>query len=175
MAAPAGNQFWKLRSAHGRKPMFESPEALWEACCEYFQWVVDTPMQEERVFVSDGTVIRAQVPKMRAMTVQGLCLHLGVSQQTWYEWEKDEGFSEIASRARRVIYVQKFEGAAAGLLNANIIARELGLKEASSHEHSGPNGGPLREIRRVIISPSMSADEAAQAYKEFMNDGSGHG
>lgn len=173
MAAPAGNEFWKLRSAHGRKPKFESPEALWEACCEYFQWVVDTPMQEERVFVSDGAVVHAQVSKMRAMTVQGLCLHLGVSQQTWYEWAKDEDLSDIASRARSVIYVQKFEGAAAGLLNASIIARELGLKE--SHEHSGPNGGPMREIRRVIVSPSMSADDATRAYKEFMNEGSGDG
>lgn len=38
MAAPKGNQFWMLRSKHGRDKLFATPEALWEAACEYFQW-----------------------------------------------------------------------------------------------------------------------------------------
>lgn len=129
MAAPKGNEFWKLRSKHGPRPKFETPEALWEACLEYFQWVIENPLHEQKAFAHQGTVVTAELEKMRAMTVAGLCLHLGISEQTWYEWEKDEGLSEVASRARRVIYAQKFEGAAAGLLNANIIARELGLRE----------------------------------------------
>lgn len=44
MAAPKGNRFWEARSSHGRNPKFESPEALWAACCEYFEWADDNPL-----------------------------------------------------------------------------------------------------------------------------------
>lgn len=46
MAAPKGNRFWEARSSHGRNPKFESPEALWAACCEYFEWVEANPLPE---------------------------------------------------------------------------------------------------------------------------------
>ena len=39
-----GNQFWKMRETHGRNPIFETPEQLWVAACEYFQWVEDNPL-----------------------------------------------------------------------------------------------------------------------------------
>ncbi len=45
MAAPIGNRFWEQRSSHGRKPIFEDPEQLWEAACEYFEWVTDNPLE----------------------------------------------------------------------------------------------------------------------------------
>ena len=48
MAAPKGNQFWMLRSKHGRDKLFATPEALWEAACEYFQW--KTHGQQERLY-----------------------------------------------------------------------------------------------------------------------------
>jgi hypothetical protein len=37
MAATKGNQWWKLRSSHGRNPKFETPEQLWDASVEYFE------------------------------------------------------------------------------------------------------------------------------------------
>ena len=36
MAASKNNQFWKLRSKHGRDTLFSSPELLWSAAYEYF-------------------------------------------------------------------------------------------------------------------------------------------
>lgn len=53
-----------------------------------------------------------------------------------------KGFSDICTRVREIIYEQKFTGAAAGLLNPMIIARDLSLRDKS--EVSGPNGGPLQ-------------------------------
>jgi hypothetical protein len=44
-------------------------------------------------------------------------------------------------RAESVIYTQKFTGAAANLLNANLVARELGL--ADKTELQGKDGGAL--------------------------------
>ncbi|EYE10564.1 putative packaging protein gp3 [Escherichia coli 1-110-08_S3_C1] len=37
----------------------------------------------------------------------------------------DEGFCGVTTRAEKVIYDQKFSGAAADLLNANFIARNF--------------------------------------------------
>ena len=42
----------------------------------------------------------------------------------------------------KIIYRQKFEGAAAGLLNANIIARDLGLRDKQDVDHTS-NGESL--------------------------------
>jgi len=54
MAAPKGNQFWKTRSSHGRNPIFPTPDALWDAACEYFQWVEDNPLWEDRLVTFQG-------------------------------------------------------------------------------------------------------------------------
>ena len=48
---------------------------------------------------------------------------------------------ETIERVQMVLYAQKFAGAAADLLNANIIARDLGLADKS--ELTGKDGGPV--------------------------------
>lgn len=138
MSAPKGNQFWKARTKHGRDKLFASSDALWEACCEYFQWVEDNPLHEVKAFAYQGMVTQEPVPKMRAMTIDGLCIFLDIHPSTWYDWrDKKNGFSDIVSRVESVIRSQKFAGAAADLLNANIIARDLGLtdKQAVDNTH----------------------------------------
>lgn len=135
MSAPEGNSFWKMRSSHGRKPIFPDDEILWEAACEYFEWVEANPLQESQAFAYQGDVKLQELPKMRAMTIGGLCIFLDISQQAWGEYRKREGFGEVVTRVEEIIRTQKFEGASAGLLNPNIIARDLGLAE--KQEHSG--------------------------------------
>ena len=82
MPAPTGNQFWKLRSSHGRKPKFASPDELWEACCEYFEWAESHPLKEQKIFVNQRDTVRVTLDKARAMTLQGLCTFLDVDQST---------------------------------------------------------------------------------------------
>jgi vacuolar-type H+-ATPase subunit D/Vma8 len=83
---------------------------------------------------------------MRAMTMEGLCIFLDVNTKYFNQFEielkdkKDKiskDFSNIITRIREVIRNQKFEGAAAGFLNANIIARDLGLKDSTEIDHTG--------------------------------------
>lgn len=157
MAAPKGNQFWKARSSHGANPKFETPESLWLACEEYFEWVHDNPLLEEKGFAYQGIVKKEQFSKMRAMTVYGLCNFLDISAATWYEWRQTrKDLSGIISRVEQVMHAQKFEGAAAELLNPNIIARDLGLSD--KQEHTGADGGPIQTsvtvIERRIVKPS---------------------
>jgi len=136
MAAPKGNQFWKARTKHGRDRLFADHHALWDACCEYFQWVEDNPLWESKLFSYQGGITEGTMPKMRAMTLSGLCLFLDINRGTWNEWRNVDDFSEVVSRAEEVIYSQKFSGAAADLLNANIIARDLGLTDKTAVDNT---------------------------------------
>lgn len=131
-----GNRFWEARSSHGAKPKFNNPDDLWAACVEYFEWVEDNPLFEDRLVTFQGRATHEPAAKMRAMTISGLCLFLDISEQSWNTWRNERAdLSEIITRAENVIRSQKFAGAAADLLNPNIIARELGLVD--KQEHSG--------------------------------------
>lgn len=138
MPAPKGNRFWEARSSHGRKKKFATPAKLWAACVEYFEWVEANPLWEARLISFQGESSVEYLPKMRAMTVSGLCLFLDISEKNWYEdYCKREDFCNITTRAENYIREQKFTGAAAELLNPNIIARDLGLTDKQAHDHSG--------------------------------------
>lgn len=136
MAFEPGNQLWKLGEP-GRKRIFETPEQVWEQCKGYFQWIEDNPLREDKLFCHQGTIVRDSVNKMRAMTIAGLCLYLDIDETTWRDYRANPVFSPICARVERVIYEQKFSGAAADLFNANIIARDLGLKDETRTEHAG--------------------------------------
>ena len=168
MAAPKGNQFWKARASSGASPRYATPESLWEDCLEYFQWVEDNPLESAEKVTFQGVGSLMVIPKMRAMSVIGLCNFLGINSATWYGWRgKGEGHREdllsIITQAEEIIRQQKFEGASADLLNPNIIARDLGLVD--KREHAGPDGGPIQ-----TINTNMTAEEAAQAYADTLRD-----
>jgi hypothetical protein len=141
MPAPKGNQFWKLRSKHGRDKLFATPALLWEAACSYFQWCEDNPLYEVKGFAFQGTVTKENFPKMRAMTLSGLCFYLHCNEAYFRTFkaqlpEGEEDFNTVIKEIETVIYNQKFQGAAADLLNANIIARDLGLSDKSTVEQN---------------------------------------
>jgi hypothetical protein len=136
MAAPEKNQFWKLRSKHGRNRLFKTPAALWRAACEYFDWCENNPLKEEKGFAYQGVVTREKFDKMRAMTMEQLCFYLHCNEAYFRQFkaslpEGEQGFSTVISDIENVIRTQKFQGAAADLLNANIISRDLGLVDKS--------------------------------------------
>jgi hypothetical protein len=148
MSATTGNSFWELRSKHGRDKLFETPQLLWEAACEYFKWCEENPLYEtEAKVTSDGqglgsSVEMVKLPKMRAFTMHGLCLYLDCSTSYFRTFksvlkEGDKDFLTVINKIEEVVYNQKFTGAAAGFLNANIIARDLGLSDKVNTEHSG--------------------------------------
>lgn len=137
-----GNQFWRLRSKHGRDKLFETPELLWEAACEYFNWCQNNPLQEQKAFAFQGVITKTSLTKMRAMTMSQLCFYLNCNEAYFRNFklqlpEGETGFNAVIRDIEQVVYNQKFQGAAAGLLDANIIARDLGLKDKSETELSG--------------------------------------
>lgn len=170
MPAPQGNRFWEARSRHGRKPIFATPEMLWEAATDYFAWVDDNPLYEDKLVTFQGDATHEPVAKMRAMTIGGLCIFLDISQQAWSEYRTREGFGEITKQIDQIIRDQKFTGAAADLLNANIIARDLGL--ADKQELSGANGGPI-ETKDVSAREIVASRVARLAARKGETGGTG--
>lgn len=166
MPAPLKNKFWEVRAKHGRDKIFSSPDKLWKAACEYFQWVENNPLWENKVAQFQGEPVDMPAAKMRAMTIRGLARFLHINRDTWYDYRKQKDFSDICEEIEGIIYDQKFSGAAADLLNASIIQRELGLKDKT--ELSGDADNPI--VTRDITE-TMDPIEAARIYKELTGGG----
>lgn len=121
--------FWVPAEGGKRPPIFKSPDEMWERCCEYFEYVKQNPLLEEKVFQFQGAPVHAEVHKPRAMTLKAMCIFLGCSKDAWENYRKREGYAEVCELVDDIIYTQKFELAAADLLNVQLIARDLGLRE----------------------------------------------
>ncbi len=156
MPAPEGNRFWEARSSHGRKALWDSPEELWDACTQYFDWVDKNPLWETKPFNVNGEIQDAPIAKMRAMTIGGLCIFLGMDRRTWLEYRVKEGFSPIVALVDEAIRDQKFSGAAAGLLNSNIIARDLGLADKQHSELTGKDGGAVEVETKDVTTTDLA-------------------
>jgi len=113
-----------------------TPAGLWEKAREYFLWVECNPLKEEKVFSSGK---RLTVNRIRAMTVTGFCVFAGIDRNTYASYLRDEAYAVVTSRIADVIYTQKFEAAAAGLLETSIVSRELGLREQTDITSNGKN------------------------------------
>ena len=140
-AAPKGNQFWKLRSKHGRDKIFESPEILWEACQEYFEATDKRKWKKIEFNGRDAT--RCEIDIDTPYTLAGLCTFLDINVRTWNDYKNREShrdFLPVVIRVEQIMFSQKFEGAAVGAFNANIIARDLGLRDSKDVDHSVGNG-----------------------------------
>jgi hypothetical protein len=68
---------------------------------------------------------------MRPFTIMGMCTFLDITHDTWRNYRLRPEFLGVITILESIIYEQKFSGAAANLLNASIIARDLGLKDSS--------------------------------------------
>jgi len=166
MAAPQNNEFWKLRSKHGRDKIFETPDIMLEASYEYFKWCEENPLIEID-YRGGSPPVKIELPKMRAYTIQGLTMFLHVNKQYFDDFEKglsgnkdeiSKDFSLVITHVREVIYNQKYVGAAAGFLNPNIIARDLGLSDRQ--ELTGKDGKDLNaKVTIELIDRSSQVKE----------------
>lgn len=162
MAAPVGNRFWELRATHGRDTIFSHPDAMWEAACEYFAEVEDNPLFEHDYVGKDAFEVNKR--KMRPFTYQGLALFCDVHSKYFIEFEEamrgreddiSKGFSDVLTRIRDVIYTQKYEGAAAGFFNANLVSKDLGINEhvKTTNQNTNLNGDLTPEQVSIVIHP----------------------
>lgn len=130
--APTGNKFWQLVQMPTGRPKKYSPVTLWKTALKYFVWVDKHPYQEQKVFSNKH---RTKVPKLRAMTERAFCLFAGIDENTFQRYKTHDDYKDfwaVSNAISKLIYTQKFEGAAADFFNPNIIARDLGLIDKKS-------------------------------------------
>lgn len=157
MSGPKGNQFWKFRAKSGYDPKFTDPAKLWAAACEYFESVDAHPLISVEIHGKDAS--RRNVPKMRPYTLSGLFLFMGLNHSYFSDakirlkklktpTKNDRDMLFTIEAIEQTIFVQKFEGAAAGLLNANIITRDLGLTDKQEQKVDGKQDIVVRYERK---------------------------
>ena len=184
MRTHKGSTSWESVSGAGRNPTFNTAMDLWDRCVEYFNWIEKTPFTIRKLFHYKGTIVKGTENRPRAMTISGLCTYLDINFQSWQNYKnlkaaiteeakqstrepstrtqkemdrefRAEEFLDIITRVENIIYTQKFQGAAAELFNPQIIAREIGLRDHTTHEHTGEGGGPIS----VTLQPVASLTE----------------
>ena len=158
------NSFWKLKSSNaGRKRIFQNPKVLLNGALEYFKSVDENPWYETKPHVVNGEIQYSKLAKPRPYTILGLCLFLRISHDTLREYRKRPEFSGVIKVIDETIKNQKFEGAAAGFFNANIIARDLGLRdkvESLNHVVSASMDDPVEEMKkRGIPIPDIDLED----------------
>jgi len=80
----------------GQPPIFKDPEEMRMKILEYFEWIKGDLNAPEDM-VTKGAYKRYP----ENVTITGLCLYLGFeSRQSFYDYEKRDGFSYIVKHAR---------------------------------------------------------------------------
>lgn len=154
MPAPKGNNYWQFRKKHGRDFKYDS-ELLWNEFIDYSNWLEENPLYEMKVFCFKGEVTKVNVPKMRAMTLGGFQSFADISHTTWDNYKEKDDFIAVTHAIEKAIRNQKFEGAAAELLNPNIIARDLGLTDKKDHTSSDGTMTPQTNIVTTLSDEEL--------------------
>ena len=130
MAAPKGNQYWKLANMPGYRKSFESPEELYRVAKEYFEYTDQRFIAKEEW---KGKPLKKVTTKLRVpYTYSSWYLFAGISHATWKRYRENEefkGYREIVDYIDETIYNNKYEGAVVGMFNALMISRDLKLTE----------------------------------------------
>jgi hypothetical protein len=171
MPAPKGHPLW----GNPRKPKKYTPDELWEGAIDYFNWSDENPImiieQSKMPQRLDAKMVKELKPAMiksflkqtidlphqRAYTIEGLCIHLNISRETFDNYSKTKGYEtyfDICKRVREIIDNQHLQGGMAGIFNANIVTRKLGLQEK------------IATSQKIIITP-MDNEEAKELNKLF--------
>lgn len=130
---------WAARATMGAPQLYADPALLRAACLEYFEWIEENPLKSTKVGFSYGAAVTHEIEHPRAMTKTGLAMFLGITLDAFSEWKKTrDDLKPVLEWAEKCIWNQKFEAAGANLLNAKIIAMELGLAERQIHAINAP-------------------------------------
>lgn len=142
-----GNKLYKLReyTLTGYKL---SLDELIQGARDYIKYAKAHPIIEKQLHQKTGKLI--DIPKERPLTIEGLCNYIGIGVTTLYQYtkqkdnetteerERRDAYTKVIARIKQIIYDDKLTGAAAGIYNANIIIRDLGLTDKKEIQETAP-------------------------------------
>lgn len=122
----------------GRPRTYESPELLWAAACEYFEYVDSNQLERiEGIKSGDMAGMTMAIPVRRPYTKIGMQCYLGLNSSYLRDLKDDSDFSAVLELIDKVIETQQLESALAGLTNAMLTSRLLGLVDKQAVEQTG--------------------------------------
>lgn len=107
----------------GRPRKYE-PIELWEKFLEYLEFVKEHPAKIERSFSSGVIAVHTEERPLKLIDFYKFA---GITQRMFQYYETNEEFTVITAHIRDLIFSQKFDGAARGKFDSNLIARDLGI------------------------------------------------
>lgn len=130
----------------GRPPIFETVEELTEKINEYF----NTGVKIRNIIL--GKSPNQYEVKVPVPTITGLCNYIGFeSRQSFYDYEKRDGFSYTIKRARLFIEQEYEEQLTQGnTIGAIFALKNMGWKDKTETEFSG--GFEVKQITGMEIS-----------------------
>lgn len=155
------NQMYKLRVTTGAKKKYNSAKQLADKINEYFEYIDANPRKEQVIInrpykeakkVKEPDKNGKMVTKTkyinhthsfaykdvpRPYTFEGLCNFLGISTETFKNYQASPDKFEVCTQARLIIDQHQFEGAASGFFKEQIIARKLGLGDKTDLTSDG--------------------------------------
>ena len=96
-----------------QRDIFLTPNKLWVACQQYFDWCLENPLIREGSYVA------------RPFTIQGLRAFLGVTATKWSSMKKEERFGFVIERVDDIIASQQYSYAAVGVYNASLVSKTI--------------------------------------------------
>ena len=102
-----------------------TPEQFFDIAKRYFQWAEENAIKAAETATFQGDVNEWGVNKPRIFTLTGLSLFCGVNQSTLGRYRHDPNYARVMEFIDSVIYEQKFQLAAVGMINASFVGKEM--------------------------------------------------
>ncbi len=163
-----GNQFWRLRTVHGREKIFGGDgTTLWEEACAYFEWCDRHPWERVELVKYQGTAEEHDLPLGRPYSMDGLTIYLGVSGgyfraakanlkdkiESGRATEDERALMDTIDRIETTVRTQQLEGAYVGVFNPGIVARVNGIADNINQNNTGD------AVIRVSVRDQKTAED----------------
>ena len=124
---------------------------------EYYKFVDSNPAQKRKVEIHKGETKEYIEFIQLPYTIEGLCNFLNIDHKTFRNYENYADLFPIVTRARQIIRENKLSGATAGIFNANIVIRDLSLRDTDTPQVIN-NIIPLNSSEVQAIAQSLAND-----------------
>lgn len=151
------------------RPYKFTPQQFELAWQQYFTWCDENPwIKHEAVKSGELAGSLIGIPTARPYSEIGFCSFHNLGERYLYELSEtlkdktdkvSKELSTILTQAKAKCRAQKFEGAAVGAFNANIIARDLGMIDKTSSDNINQN-----------MNVELSKEDMLEIHKTLHND-----
>lgn len=152
----------QYKSPLGR-PLKFTPKQLTEEFAKYVQWCQDNPLSESQRTDYQKGFADTTAYKPRRISIDGFLVFIGCSRDWWTHLEdgkKGPEFFKVKASIKEYCETYQTEMASAGLLNANIISRLLGLTDKQEVKNTGE--------REIVV---VKSEEERQKLEDIGNLG----